>query len=118
MLNGVGMKINSVNDLIPNTECYITLSSKGNAIKATYLGCVKVGYRCDFYFRFLEKKGYKNGISFFGMDEIGIGNTREEAKEGYGKIKNVLPKIYVDTENEITGLENCPQRHRVIIEPK
>lgn len=112
------MKINSVDDLIPNTECYITLSSKGSAIKSTYLGCVKVGYGCNFYFRFLEKKGYKNGISFFGMDEIGVGNTREEAKDGYGKIKNVLPKIYVDTENEITGLENFSQKNRVIIDPK
>lgn len=102
------MTLNSVNDLKPNKDYYITLLPKSRANKVTYVGCVKESYGCNFYFKFLEGKTSKNCISFFNMDEIGIGDTKEEAKESYGIIKHELPKIHLDSESKVPGLENHP----------
>lgn len=59
------MKPETVNDLIPNTDYYIILSPTGRPTKVTYLGCVKESYGCNFYFKFLERKGFKGGIFNF-----------------------------------------------------
>ena len=104
------MKQKTVNDLIPNTDYYIILSPLARTLKTTYLGCVKESYGCNFYFKFLEGKGYKGSISTFGMDEIGIGRRPEEAKGSYGAVKHELPIVHFDSEKEISGLENHPSK--------
>lgn len=73
------MKPKAVNDLITNTVQGIILSLIEKPIKPTYLGYVKESHCCNFYFKFLEQKGCKGGISTFGMDEIGIDLTPQEA---------------------------------------
>jgi len=102
------MKPKTVNDLIPNTVYYIILSPTGRPTKVTYLGCVKESYGCNFYFKFLERKGFKGGISTFEISEIGIATTPEEAKGTYGQIKHELPDKHLNSEKEIPGLENHP----------
>lgn len=62
------MKPKTVNDLIPNTDYYIILKPSGKPIKSTYLGCVKESYGCNFYFKYLERRGYKGHITFLCMD--------------------------------------------------
>lgn len=102
------MIIKSVDDLNPNNNYYLSLLPKCRTYKVTYVGCVKENYGCNFYFKFLEGKASKNCISFYNMDEIGIGDTKEEAKESYGIIKHELPKIHLDSESKVPGLENHP----------
>lgn len=100
--------IYSVNDLILSEEYYISLLPKSKTYKVIYLGCVKTISTPSFYFKFLERKGFKDGISFFGINEIGIGNSREEAKISYAKLKNQLPEKYLDDPKLIPELENHP----------
>lgn len=102
------MKPKTVNDLIPTTVYYIILSPTGRPTKVTYLGCVKESYGCNFYFKFLERKGFKGGISTFEISEIGIATTPEEAKGSYGQIKHELPEVHLNSGKEIPGLENHP----------
>lgn len=78
--------IQSVSDLTPIMECYISLLPKSKSYKVLYLGCVKSFSTPCFYFKFLERQGFKGGVSFFYISEIGIGTSREEAKTSYSKL--------------------------------
>lgn len=102
------MSIQSVNDLVPNQEYYISLLPKSKTYRVVYLGCVKTVSAPDFYFRFLERKGFKEGISSFGMDEIGIGSSREEAKMSYALLKVELPEKHFEDTRQVPGLEDRP----------
>jgi hypothetical protein len=90
------MTIQNVNDLVVNHVYFITLSKKQKAFKSKYLGCVKTKHEPDFYFKHLERKGFKDSISYFGINEIGIGNTKEDTQLNYGKLKVELPEIHFE----------------------
>lgn len=98
------MNIQSVHDLQPRQEYYICLIPKGRAFKSIYLGCVKTPREPDFYFQLLERKGFKGSISFFGINEIGIGTSRNEARVNYGKGAIELPKDHFENETMLTNL--------------
>lgn len=102
------MSIKTVNDLQNNQEYYVCLIPKGRAVKSKYLGCVKTNASPDFYFKILEGQLGKDTIHFQGINEIGIGTTKEEAKQNFGKIPIELPTVHFDDKKQIPGLENWP----------
>lgn len=86
--------MNSVHELTVNETYYICLIRNGRAFRSTYLGCLKTQNDPDFYFKHQERKGFKGITSFFGINEIGIGNTKEEAISNYKKWKIELPEVH------------------------
>lgn len=98
----------SINDIQNNQTYFICLSKVGKAFQSKYLGCVKESYGPDFYFEYLERKGFKGNISCFGINEIGVGITKDEAKENYGKLKIDLPQVHFQNKKEIPEMENWP----------
>lgn len=97
--------VNSVNDLQIGQVYFICLIPNGKAFKSKYIGCVKEDDKPYFYFLPLERKGFKGSISCFEMDEIGVGDSKEEAKANYGRIKNDVPDVYFHSEYEIPELK-------------
>jgi hypothetical protein len=98
------MPIKTTNDLVIGNEYFIRLTkTTTKTIKVRFLAAYLPKERVntnnlDYYFKYLERKGYKDGISFFGIDEIGIGSTRDEALKNYAKIPNEKPENYTIVE--------------------
>lgn len=93
--------LSSVHDLALNEHYFITLSKKQRPLQAKYLGAVKTKHNPDFYFRFTERKGFKETVSFFGINEIGVGSTPDEAKNNYAKFAIEIPLDAFENDDQI-----------------
>ena len=71
-------------NIAQGSECYLCLKSKGRAFLVEYIGWEETNSEPDFYFRHLPKSGLVPGISSYGINEIGVGFTKEEAIANYG----------------------------------
>src|SRR5690554_7846162 len=90
----------STNDIQINKTYYFVLSKNGRAKKGKVLGYVKFFGEVWIYFQILEKN-WGSPISNFALNEIGIGETRKDAKESFSKITYGNKKFLYDTEAQL-----------------
>lgn len=87
MINKIDLNsIDVVLDLTVGTKCFLCLKPNGRAFHVEYLGWDDSGDEPDFHFRNLPKNGLLPGISYYGINEIGVGRTANQAVENYGKM--------------------------------
>lgn len=96
------MTIKTTTDLSTNKEYYAQLVEDGKVRRIRFLGIVKSRPKPEICFQWLTNstKTYHH-FNFFGLNEIGIGTTHEEAKANYGRILDAkLPPAY-DSDEDI-----------------
>ncbi|MEY3498432.1 MAG: hypothetical protein RL308_101 [Bacteroidota bacterium] len=90
------MRLLSTTDLHENREYYAQLIKGGKIRRIRLLGVVNTYPKPEICFQVIkQKRSDYVDYNFFGLNEIGIGTTSEEAEFNYGKlIDSKMPTIY------------------------
>lgn len=92
--------ISNTDDIQINKIYHLILSKDGNPKKGKILGYVKYFNEIWVYFQVLEKK-WLTPVSNFAINEIGIGETVEDARKSYSKITYGKEQFLYDTDHQL-----------------